>query len=249
MFHLSRRSRNEKTGPIPVSCSTAKTCPLSCPFNKGAGGAGCYAADGPLSWHWGKVTRGERGAGMGAFCQSIRALPAGQLWRHNAAGDLPGTGDKINRRDLARLVSANAGRRGFTYTHKPMTPANRGAVQAANAGGFTVNLSANNLAHADALSDLAIAPVVAVLPVESGRPSHKENKVTVWDEPMESYRARIAGMTTPGGLPVAVCPATYREDITCKSCGVCQRGKRRAVIGFPAHGVNKGRASQIAKGG
>ena len=36
-FHLSRVSTNSKTGPIPVSTSSAVTCPPSCPFNQGGG--------------------------------------------------------------------------------------------------------------------------------------------------------------------------------------------------------------------
>jgi hypothetical protein len=39
---------------------------------------------------------------------------------------------------------------------------------------------------------------------------------------------------------VVVCPATYRDDINCMRCGICQvASPNRAVIGFPAHGVKK----------
>jgi len=65
---------------------------------------------------------------------------------------------------LAQLVEANQGKRGFTYSHKPATGANREAVAAANKAGFTINLSANNLSHADELAAHEIAPVVVVLP-------------------------------------------------------------------------------------
>ena len=174
--------------------------------------------------HWAKVTRGERGDNWTTFCNSVESLPLGQLWRHNQAGDLPGLGDAIDVRALSELVSANVGKKGFTYTHKPLAnERNREAIRKANAKGFTINLSANNLAHADTLADLGIAPVVTVLPTDT------EGKT----------------LNTPKGRKVIVCPATYRDDITCKSCGLCQKN-RAAIVGFPAHGVSKKRASAIA---
>jgi len=165
-IRLTLKSRNKKTGPIPVSTSSAETCPDACPLKA----AGCYAAHGPLAMRWQEVTSGTHGtASWDAFCASIAALPAGQAWRHNQAGDLPGKNNAIDRGKLAKLVDANAGKLGWTYTHKPMTrAANRDAVAKANAGGFVVNLSADTLAEADQLADLAIAPVVVVLDAPEG---------------------------------------------------------------------------------
>jgi hypothetical protein len=221
-------SRNAKTGKIPVSTSTAETCPASCPF---AHGGGCYAEGYPLKGRWDEVTTGKRGMPFADFVAKVKALPAGQLWRHNQAGDLPGYGDGIDLEALVALVEANAGRRGFTYTHKPVAPSYTGfatqesinlkAVAYANANGFTVNLSANNLQHADRLMALEVAPVVVVLPASM----HAAQNVT-----------------TPDGHKVVVCPATYRDDVTCKSCGLCQK-QRKVVVGFPAHGNSKNRAS------
>ena len=222
--HLSLKSSNAKTGPIPVSTTSARTCPPSCIFNRESEG-GCYAESGPLALHWRKVTEGERGMGWGAFCDAIGALPEGQLWRHNQAGDLPGEGDAIDAVMLDRLVQANAGKRGFTYTHKPMDRAeNRDAVQKANARGFTINLSANNLQHADQLASLEIAPVVAVVP--EGTPEKT---------------------TTPEGRTVIVCPAQTREDVSCATCQLCSRRDRRGIIvGFIAHGTAKRKVNAIA---
>jgi hypothetical protein len=147
----------------------------------------------------------------------------GQLWRHNQAGDLIGEGDSLDVQALALLVKANKGKRGFTYTHKPLdTQAERDAIRDANKGGFTVNLSGNNLDHADTLVDLAIAPVVVVLP-------HDATSNTV----------------TPKGRKVVVCPATQRDDVSCASCGLCQK-QRDSIVGFPAHGPSKRKASAIA---
>ena len=215
------KSRNAKTGPIPVSTTTAATCPTSCPFQ----GDGCYAENYPLKGRWNEVTDGRRGTNFAEFLPKIAALPDGQLWRHNQAGDLPGIGDEIDTVALAQLVAANAGRRGFTYTHKPMSSsAAMNAIANANNNGFTVNLSANNLAHADELAALAIAPVVVVLPATT------TGNQTV---------------TTPEGRRVVVCPATYRDDVTCASCGLCAK-QRAVIVGFPAHGTYKRKASAIA---
>lgn len=218
---LTLESRNAKTGKIPVSTTTALTCPLSCPFNT-ANEGGCYASGGPLRIQWGKVTDGKAGMGWAAFCEAVAKLPEDQLWRHNQAGDLPGMGDEIDTGALLQLVMANTGKRGFTYTHKPMTPVNAHAVKQANDAGFTINLSANNLAHADELADLGIAPVVTVLPA-----------------------SQTTNTTTPKGRKVVVCPATVRDDVNCKTCGLCAR-LRDAIIGFPAHGAAHRKANAIA---
>ena len=219
--HLTARSSNVKTGPIPVSTSGAQTCPNSCPFKKN----GCYADGGPLAMHWRKVTEGERGTEWATFCDTIKALPAGQVWRHNQAGDLPGDGDNIDAAALWQLVQANGDSRGFTYTHYDMTDAdNAAAVELANLYGFTVNLSGNDLQHADELAALDIAPVVVVL----------DASVTENTE-------------TPAGRKVVVCPATQRDDVTCASCKMCQR-QRDVIIGFPAHGSAKRKASAVAAG-
>jgi hypothetical protein len=219
---LTPKSRNAKTGPIPVSTTTNATCPTACPFNRTNEG-GCYADGGPLRIQWDKVTRGEAGMAWGDFLQAVRALPADQLWRHNQAGDLPGIGDSIDGKALYELVAANTGKRGFTYTHKPMADIqSREAIHHANQSGFTINLSANNLDHADELADLGIAPVVVVLPKQQ-----KDN------------------CTTPKGRKVIVCPATQRDDVSCMTCGLCAR-LRDAIVGFPAHGAASNKANRIA---
>jgi len=220
--HLTLVSRNVKTGPIPVSTTSAESCPSACPFNNANG---CYAASGPLALHWRKVTNGLSGDSYGAFLDKVSRLMKGQLWRHNQAGDLIGEGDTLDTQALALLVKANKGKRGFTYTHKPLaTQAERDAIRDANKGGFTVNLSGNTLDHADSLVDLAIAPVVVVLP-------HDATSNTV----------------TPKGRKVVVCPATQRDDVSCASCGLCQK-QRDSIVGFPAHGTSKRKADLIAQG-
>jgi ferredoxin len=209
---------NRKTGRIPVSTTSADTCPDACPFK--ATGV-CYAKHGKVRMHWDKVSAGLRGMTFDAFCDAVRELPKGILWRHNQAGDLPGSADTLDCDMLAQLVDANRGRRGFTYTHKPLTTdAEREAVKNANAHGFTVNLSANDLDHADMLAGLDIGAVVTVLPGDV------YGNVPIF---------------TPNGRRVVVCPATYRDEVTCESCGLCQRADRKVIVGFPAHGPGKGK--------
>jgi hypothetical protein len=149
------------------------------------------------------------------------------LWRHNQAGDLPGKGNDIDAGKLLELAAAQSGRRGFTYTHKPPTAANAQAIQAANAQGFTVNLSANDLAEADELAALAIGPVVVLLPSTIQGPQK---------------------LRTPEGKHVVVCPATYSEKVNCKSCELCSVSSRKSIVGFPAHGSSKRKADSVANG-
>lgn len=218
--HLTLKSRNEKVGPIPVSTTSAKTCPSDCPFKK----SGCYADGGPLALFWGKVTREEAGTDWSTFCQSIAALPEGQLWRHNQAGDLPGNGVQIDDNAMWELISANHGRKGFTYTHYQPTEHNAPIIARANRLGFTVNLSGNNLAHADRLAALNIAPVVAVVPEDF--PDRGE---------------------TPEGRKVAVCPEQTGKAKSCAECKLCQKTDRAVIVAFRAHGVSKRKAIAIAQ--
>jgi len=219
-YHLTLKSSNVKTGPLPVSTSSADTCPPSCPFRE----KGCYAKSGPLALHWAKITQGNRGLDWGQFCDAIAALPIGQLWRHNQAGDLVGIGEDIDTEKMAQLVAANQGRKGYTYTHKYGTEENRASIRDANSKGFTVNLSANSLAQADELASLGIGPVCVVL---DSSVSHNT--------------------VTPNGRKVVVCPATQRDDVTCASCGLCAVMRRSVIVGFPAHGTASKTVNTLVK--
>lgn len=215
---LTLKSANVKTGPIPVSITGSDSCPPSCPF----AGGGCYAKGGPLAIHWRKVSEGQRGMPWADFCASIDALPNGQLWRHNAAGDLPGAGESIDPVALGQLVAANQGKKGFTYTHKTNDTTNFQWIKAANQWGFTVNMSANSLDHADQLADIGAGPVVTVLPI---------------DAPPKQ--------TTPKGRTVVTCPATYRDNVSCATCKLCAVSDRTTIVGFPAHGNAKAKVQKV----
>ena len=83
---------------------------------------------------------------------------------------------------------------------------NARVVKRMNDKGFVVNLSANNVKHADALYDLGIAPVATVLP-----------------------ETQTTNTTTPKGRKVVVCPATIRDDVSCATCQLCAK-QRDAII-------------------
>jgi hypothetical protein len=218
-YHFTRASANAKTGPIPVTTSSSSTCPTICPLRAN----GCYAEYGPLKLHWSAVDSGKRGGSLDALCVDIKALPKHQLWRWGQAGDLPGNGQLIDQAALRKVVAANGGRHGFAFTHyDPFIVQNAEAVRTANQAGFAVNLSANNLEHADRLHALGVAPVVVVLPKDTTKP-----------------------FKTPAGNHVSVCPAAVREDVTCATCGICAVSSRKAIIGFPAHGTGANKAQAV----
>jgi hypothetical protein len=218
---FTKKSSNKKVGPIPVTTSSKDSCPPSCPLLNN----GCYASAGfHTNMHWNKVTSGERGTPIGGLCTTIAALKPDTLWRHNVAGDLIGTDDIIAVDELEQLVNANRGRRGFTYTHYPLHKStNLHMVTWANDCGFTVNVSTNTVAEALATQEATGLPVVTIVPPE------------FWAE----------GDRREGVLR---CPAETRDEVTCKSCQLCQRGDRKDIIGFTVHGTSSKKAQLIARG-
>lgn len=220
-YHLARVSRNRKTGPIPVTTTSANSCPPDCSFKRN----GCYAESGPLAVHWARVDSGVRGGTFDTLLEELGTLRRNALWRHNQAGDLtPSSPGVIDARLLIRLAWINKGRRGFTYTHYRPAGVNRGAIATANRMGFTVNLSAETLEQADAFAELGIAPVVVVLPADATRP-----------------------MRSPAGRHVVVCPASIGNS-DCLNCGICQQRDRACIVGFPAHGSGAKRVEAIFAG-
>jgi len=216
-YHFIPESSNRKTGAIPVTYTERASCPPSCPHYR----ADCYAEDYYTRMAWDKVP--QRGGTLEALCASISALPEGQLWRMNVAGDLPGEGEAVDPVALGEIVKANRGRLGFTYTHKK-SPEAVHWVRHANAWGFTVNLSADDSGEADTLAALGAGPVVCIVPM---------------DTPERTM--------TPEGRSIVVCPAQTREDVTCESCGLCARPHRAVIVGFRAHGTRARMADAKAR--
>lgn len=208
------KSSNVKVGKMPITNSDKRTCPDSCKLKDN----GCYASSGfHTRLNWDKVTSGERGGPWADLCDKIANLKDGQIWRHNVSGDLPHIGQEIDKSKLDDLITANHGKRGFTYTHHDMESfGNREAVATSNALGFTINLSADNPAEADEKVALDIGPVVSIVPVD-----------------------QLENFTTPAGNKVVICPAVVRDDVSCLKCKMCAIADRKTIIGFPAHGTGK----------
>jgi hypothetical protein len=158
----------------------------------------------------------------------------------------PDTAPRSTARSSIELVAANTGKNAIAFTHKPVLGdhnvaiENRRLIAEAVEAGFTINLSADNPAHADRLAELGIAPVVTVLARAYARKAVRyrfKRRRDEWAETIGEWRDRTASLPryTPAGRRLAICPATY-SDATCKTCGACAKA-RDAVIGFPAHGA------------
>lgn len=230
MFYvLNPVSGNTKTGPMPVSTSNSNTCPDACPIKA----KGCYAKYGPVGLHWRKLDNGEskNAVEWPQFIRQVKALSNGSLWRHNQAGDLNGVDNEIDGLTFGQLVAANKGKRGFTYTHYPVLgegwkeQGNRNLIANANANGFTINLSGNDVNHADKLKALNIGPVVVIMPRNATKVS-----------------------ATPAGNKVVICPAENTDKVNCVKCGLCQDSKRDYIIGFRAHGTAAKTVEVLARG-
>jgi hypothetical protein len=216
---LTLISSNRKTGPIPTTTSSRETCPTTCPFYD----KGCYAKGGPQNIHWKAVTEGQRGVSFQEFFSQIRKLRRGQLWRHNVAGDLPHTFGDIDGQTVAGLADANRGRKGYTYTHHTLNSHNLQVIKEANAKGFTINASTEDVEVADAVMTEHNIPAVAVV---------KSDKIDRF------YK-------TSSGRKVITCPATIHENVSCATCGLCQKADRDFIIAFPAHGNAKRTVNDI----
>ena len=244
-------SQNAKTGPIPVSITERASCWPGCALYEN----GCYAETGALAMHWHRVSHGPAGGSWSEFCGRIAALRPDRLWRYAQAGDLSGYDAAIDGILLWALVIANGGRPVIAFTHKPVlgddfvAVENRRLIAAAVKGGFTVNLSANNPAHADQLAGLGIAPVVTVLARAFARRAirHRfKRRRDEWAETIGEWRDRTpatvhAGWQANCGLPRDLLGRHLQELRRCARV-------RDAVIGFPAHGawrkVEKGTAAR-----
>lgn len=215
-YHFTRVSHNAKVGPLPVVTASSDTCPNTCPLK----GAGCYAEHGPLAIHWKRLD--SSGLNIKELAAHISRLPKRQLWRYGQAGDLP-----ASQEDLDTLVNANAHRPVIAYTHRR----DYDVIERACRKGFHINISCDSLPEVDTVPDGF--SVVVTLPSEFSRGR---------EETLTAFRNRLGGklkITTPGGRPIAICPATY-VDVSCASCGLCAASRASdTVIGFPAHGSRK----------
>jgi hypothetical protein len=215
-YHITLKSSNRKTGDLIVVTSSNDTCPDACPFKS----KGCYALNGPLRLHWDKISKGERGFSFKTLCDKLKDLPKDSKVRLWQAGDMPGKGNIINIEQVKKLISV-IDYVAFGYTHKPLdVGSNKEAIKLCNDNGVTINLSANNLQHADELYNAGIGPVAVTL-----------------------LSSCTKSLYTPKGRKIKICPAALNKEVHCNSCGgdipLCSRANRNYIIGFPAHGNSK----------
>ena len=221
--------------------------------------------------------KGGTGGPWGAMLDQIRDVPAGRMFRYGQAGDLPYCGNRSSEvRGCGSSssvvgegcgssssvvgegsVEGNTGRlddgkcmqlaeaarhlHSFLYTHYPVLPSaevteetaehNLAVLNEMSRRKFVVNLSANNLEEADRLAEAGL-PVVVVLPAPPPARSKEEYKLAT---------------RTPGGRRIVVCPH-YTKGVQCIDCKLCARSQRKVIVGFPAHGTGKGKASKVALG-
>ena len=221
--HITKRSSNAKVGKIPVTTSEQGTCPTTC-----AMWDSCYAKTGPQSWHWNKVSKGERGGSWDDLAKFVSQLNAGQLWRHNVSGDLPYVTapdgqELINLALLKQLVDANkaSGAKGYTYSHHKLNTHNLEALKYANKNGFTINASCESLTQADDAIRQGL-PAVCVVNSNKVTPTH-----------------------TPDGHKVTICPAQLHEHVQCANCSLCSHSNRSNVVAFLSHGNRSRKANEF----
>lgn len=177
-----------------------------------------------MGMQWRKLDGSTVRGTWNAMLDAVRALPANQAWRYGVAGDLPGTGERIDARMMGELARANEGKRGWCYTHKqPHRHGNGELIAEANRNGFTVNLSADDLKEADELEETGVGPVCVTLP-----------------------STQLTNTVTPAGRKVVICPAVTHGR-TCAECLLCTRRDRSVIVGFPAHGQSKSRVDERLK--
>ncbi len=213
-IRITLNSKNKKLGKMPTTTTERKSCPDSCPLKNGD----CYGEKYHTSIVWGETETGFNKRWKKNFSNSwddtikaIASFPESvDIWRHNQIGDLPNDGDdneSIDEKKLDQLVEANNKRRVICFTHKHKYKKNIDLIKKANKNGFTINLSANNLKHADELAKHGL-PVAVVV-----------DKHTT---------------ATPQGRPVVMC-LSQTKGLTCKQCKLCSVNTRKTIVGFLKH--------------
>lgn len=210
-------SSNAQLGPIPASTTEAASCPATCALREV-----CYAKFHFQGAAWRKVS--EKGLLWGEFIAKVRRIAPGAIWRHNVSGDLPQDGNgMIDAEKVQALVNANRGRKGYTYTHHILNDQNLEVIKEANAKGFTISASTEDVEVADKVMTEHNIPAVAVVPSTESR----------------------RFFNTSSGRKVIVCPAKIHDTVNCATCGLCQQSDRTFIVAFPAHGTAKKKTDKI----
>ena len=222
-FKFTAKSSNAKTGPIPVTMTERASCPDTCVLKKN----GCYADNFPLSLHWDRVA--DNGISFDALLDNIKALPKGQLWRHNVAGDLPSLAGLVDSNEFNRLVETSKHTRPIIYTHHKLYPHNQKLFAKARSEGIVVNASCESIG-------------TAISAVKSGI-----NAVCIMPTSADPVTKILDCHTQKEVARVVICPAQQKENVTCASCGLCSRDRVDVgvIVGFLAHGAKSKKVNQL----
>lgn len=215
IVHLSPKSGNSKTGPIPVTYRAMDTCPEDCPFLPTGETGGCYGTGRIFAMarkFAATVTMGSLRDRLGKRDKSARFL------RDRVVGDVITDGeiDHGYIRSIASLAREFA-LIPFGYSHA-WRRFTRADVDAIASTGYVMNASCETRADVREAIDLGMPVTIASDLVEDG----------------ETF-------TRPDGktLRVVTCPAQTRENVTCASCGLCAKRDRAAIVRFLIHGTAK----------
>ena len=216
-WHIKTVSRNPKTGPMAVTTHERSTCSDNC----GLKNNGCYAEVGPLSWHWQKVSAGERGTDFSQFLRELRALPRRGKLRLAQAGDLPQKNGSIDRGRTIAIAKAVRHLETIAYTHHTIDSELLETIAEAKRFNLVINISADSPRQAARIKrEQPSLDVVTVLPMSAPNVQAVE------------------------GIKIVACPAEKTERINCSNCMLCAK-ERNYVIGFRAHGTHKKKVQKL----
>ena len=193
----------------------------------------CYAKHGPQSWHWAKVTKGERGTDWDSFCSAVESLKFGTMLRHNVSGDLPVSPQGLvltEKLDQLQCAAVNAGLMFYTYTHhhtNQLGDVNANTVKRFSSPGFVINISTETVTdavnyHQDGQDVVITNSTVFEFAVESIKNKQGPFKICNVENLDQSVN-------------VIPCPEQYTDSATCASCKLCARYNRDYVIAFRQH--------------
>lgn len=220
-YHLTAKTSNKKLGDkVAASTSSKDTCPALCPFKIDGS---CYAAKGPQSWHWAKVSKGTRGTNdYYSFIDEILNLKKHQLFRVNVSGDLV-TDSKgiISKYRLGALKTACETKqlKAWTYTHHHLSsPENLEIIKSFNKSKhLTINLSCEDR-------------------FEAAKYQQEGFNVSIVDDDLFDL-LRDGYQVKQGTTKFIACPEQLpNSSAKCSTCKICTRSSsKRPVVVFKKH--------------
>lgn len=234
---------------MPVISTSMNTCPTTCPFKEN----GCYGYSLPyMKAHWKKWSNGESGAvDIDNFVKQLEAIPKKTFVRFGEVGDLPGNGIKQNTQEISKLCTAlhDCELNAFTYTHYHITSKAEWNYIAINLINYEyLKENKHGLVINYSFEDLIKAKEFAL----QGRPT----TCTIPDDGKTDWSLRENRIKKLGdGVTAIVCPAVWREEIQCVSCGgkngpLCARVGQKppyVVICFSSHGNGRKKVNEVCK--